>query len=210
MSAVTSWRLKGKYLKNCNCDPGCPCDFWAKPTHTKCEGMMAMRVEEGFFGDTRLDGVTFAAIYHWPGPLHEGDGTVQPIVDERATPAQREAVLTIMSGQAGGPWFELLASIVTRVLDPLFVPIQIEHDLAQRRARVVIPGLLETITEPIQNEATGETHHTRIQLPNGLEYKVAEIARAVVNRASGALPYEWPNSHSSLAHVDHTPTGLAG
>ena len=27
--ATAKWRLKGKWLKNCNCNPGCPCDFWA-------------------------------------------------------------------------------------------------------------------------------------------------------------------------------------
>lgn len=206
--APGQWRLKGKYLKNCNCDPGCPCDFWAKPTHTKCEGMMAMDVEEGFYGDTRLDGVKFAATYHWPGPLHEGNGTVLPIVDERASPAQREAVLTIMSGQAGGPWFEVLASVVTRVLDPVFAPIHIKHDLQNRKAMVVVPGILETITEPIQNVATGEAHRIQVQLPNGMEYRTAEVAQAVVNRGTGPMKYDCPNGHSSLAHVEHTPAGL--
>lgn len=208
--ATVTWRLKGNYLKNCNCDPGCPCDFWADPTHTKCEGMMAMEVQDGHFGETPLRGVTFAATYHWPGPLHQGNGTIQPIVDEAADAAQREAILTIMSGQAGGPWFELLASIVSTILDPLFVPIQITHDLEARRAHVVIPGVLETLTEPIQNTATGEAHRVRIELPYGSEYRSTEVGRAVINRAEGAMPYDWPNSHSSLAHVEHTPQGLAG
>ncbi len=207
--APVSWRMKGKYLKNCNCDYGCPCDFWSKPTHTKCEGMMAMLVEEGHFGETPLKDVKFAATYHWPGPLHEGNGTLQPVLDERTTPAQREAILTIMSGQAGGPWFELLASIVTTVLDPVFAPIEIEHDLGARRARVVIPGVLETITEPIQNEATGQAHRIQVHLPNGMEYRNAEVGRALVNKATGSMKYDWPDSHSSLAHVEHSPGGLA-
>lgn len=206
--AKTDWRLKGKYLKNCNCDYGCPCDFWSKPTHTKCEGMMAMEVEDGHYGKTSLKGLKFAATYHWPGPLHEGNGTVQPIVDERATPEQREAILTIMSGQAGGPWFELLASIVTTLHEPIFAPIRIEHDLQARRAHVVVPGILETVTEPIQNVATGEAHRIQVCLPNGLEYRTAETARAAVNKSTGRIAYDWPDSHSSLARVEHTPAGL--
>ena len=208
--ASVKWKLKGKYLKNCNCDPGCPCDFWAKPTHTKCEGMMAMQVDEGYFGKTSLKGVKFAAIYRWPGPLHEGNGTVQPIVEVKTTHAQRDAILTIMSGKAGGPWFEVLASIVTAVLDPVFAPIQIQHDLKRRHARVVIPGILETVTEPIKNIATGETHRIQVKLPAGMEYKTAETATAVVNKAAGAITYDCPNSHSSLAHVEHTQAGLKG
>jgi hypothetical protein len=26
------WRLKGEWIKNCNCAFGCPCDFNARPT----------------------------------------------------------------------------------------------------------------------------------------------------------------------------------
>ena len=206
--AKVDWRFKGKYLKNCNCDYGCPCDFWSKPTHTKCEGMMAMEIVEGHYGKTPLTGLKFAALYHWPGPLHEGNGTVQPIVDEQATPAQREAILTIMSGQAGGPWFELLASIVTTLMDPVFAPIRMEYDLEARSARVVIPGLLETVTEPIRNVANGDAHRIQVNLPNGIEYRNAETACAAVNKATGGIAYNWPNSHSSLAYVEHTPAGL--
>src|SRR3982074_2166108 len=48
-SAMADWRLEGVYMKNCNCDPGCPCDFNADPTHHACEGMAAMIVEKGHF-----------------------------------------------------------------------------------------------------------------------------------------------------------------
>lgn len=208
--ASIKWRMKGKWLKNCNCDPGCPCDFWAKPTHTKCEGMLAMEVEEGQFGKTSLKGAKFAATYHWPGPLHEGRGTIQPFLDHKTTPAQREAILTILSGKAGNPWFEVVASLVTTVLEPQIVPIQIEHNLKRRRARVVIPGILETVTEPIRNIATGEAHQIRVELPGGMEYKTAEIATAVVNKATGQIKYDCPNGHSSLAHVEQTQAGLKG
>ena len=122
--ATIKWRLKGKWLKNCNCNPGCPCDFWAPPTHHKCEGMLGMHVDEGFYGKTSMKGVTFLAQYHWPGPLHEGNGTVLPILDERSSPPQREAVLQILSGKAGNAWFEVVASLVSRVLEPKVAKIE--------------------------------------------------------------------------------------
>ncbi len=206
--ATIKWRLKGKWIKNCNCDPGCPCDFWARPTHTKCEGMLAMWVEEGNFGKTKMNGVKFAAQYHWPGPLHEGNGTVQSFLNEKTTPAQREAVLQILSGKAGNPWFEVVASLITTVLEPKVVPIHFEHDLKRRKARVVIPGFLETVTEPIRNLATGGEHRIRVNLPVGMEYRSAEIGRAAINKGTGPIAYDWPESHSSLAHVEHTQAGL--
>ncbi len=206
--AEIKWRLKGKWIKNCNCDPGCPCDFWARPTHGGCEGMLGMQVDEGHFGKTSMKGVKFAAQYRWPGPLHEGNGTLQLILDERSSPAQRDAILRIMNGQAGNPWFEVVASLVSTVLEPKVARIEFKHDLKRRRARVVIPGLLETTTEPIKNLATGGAHVIDVALPNGMEYKTAAVGQAVVNRGTGPIAYDWPGGHSSLAHVEQTQVGL--
>lgn len=64
--AATNWRMKGKYVKNCNCAFGCPCGFNARPTYGHCEGMAGMRIDEGFFGDVRLDGLRWAGTNHWP------------------------------------------------------------------------------------------------------------------------------------------------
>jgi hypothetical protein len=93
--ASADWRLEGEWLKNCNCAFGCPCDFNAKPTNGECEGLVAMRITKGHFNDVSLDGLHFAVTVHFPGPLHEGNGDAQPILDERASPEQRNA----LSGQ---------------------------------------------------------------------------------------------------------------
>ena len=206
--AMIKRRLKGKWLKNCNCAPGCPCDFWAPPTHHKCEGMLGMQVDDGFYGKTSMRGVTFLAQYHWPGPLHEGNGTVLPILDERSSPAQREAVLQILSGKAGNAWFEVVASLVSRVLPPKVATIDFKVDVKRRRAQVVVPGLLETKAEPIKNLATGGAYVIDVSLPQGMEYKIAAVCQATVNRGFGPIQYDWPGSHSSLAHVEHTQAGL--
>lgn len=202
------WRMKGQYLKNCNCAPGCPCDFWAPPTHHHCEGMCAMRVEEGFFNDVNLDGMIWAGSYYWPGPLHEGKGIFQPYVLEAATDAQRNALLTIMSGQAGNPWFQVLASVVSTIHQPKFVPIEFDFDLAARQATVRIPGEMETISEPIRDLASGATHRALVNLPNGMEYRRPEIATTRVLRGTGKIRYDCPPAHSSLALVEHTQDGL--
>ena len=56
------------------------------------------------------------------GALHEGNGQGQPIIDERATPAQREALFAIMSGQnsAEGTLFNIFSLIVSKTHDPIF------------------------------------------------------------------------------------------
>jgi hypothetical protein len=170
--------------------------------------MFAMLVEDGYFGKTSMKGIRFGAQYHWPGPLHEGNGTVQPILDERSSAAQREAVLRILGGHAGNRWFEIVASIVTTVLEPKVGRIEFMHDLKRRKARVVVPGIVETTVEPIRNLATGGAHVIDVRLPDGMEYKTAAICQATVNRGLGPIRYDWPGSHGSLAHVVHTEAGL--
>lgn len=208
--AEIKWKLKGKWLKNCNCDYGCPCDFNSKPTHGICEGMVGMDIEEGHFGGTDLSGLRWAGMYHWPGPLHEGNGTLLPIVDERADAKQREALLTIMSGQeqSEGAVFFIFASLVSKVLEPKFAPIEFEFDLKKRTAHCRIPGILETASEPIKNPVTGEPHRILINMPEGFEYEEAEVAAASYIKGLADLQFEWSNAHSSMAHVEHTSEGL--
>ena len=95
----TDWRLKGDWIKNCNCAFGCPCDFNARPTHGNCQGLVGMRVESGHFGSTKLDGLSFFLVVDFPGPLHEGNGTVQAIIDQQSTAEQRDALFQILSGK---------------------------------------------------------------------------------------------------------------
>jgi len=197
----TKWRMNGNWIKNCSCAPGCPCDFNSEPTHHYCEGMIGMEVTDGQYGDVSLSGVKWALKYHWDGPLHEGGGTAQPIIDESTTQEQRDALLTVMSGQAGGTIFEIFSAIAPNVLEPQFAPIEWEFDQEGRKARARAGDLFETESAPIKNPVTGEDHRVLVQMPEGFEYELAEIASATVNRGTGDIEYDHPNGHSSLAHV---------
>ena len=206
----TEWRLKGDWIKNCNCAFGCPCDFNAPPTHGDCKGLVGMRIAQGQFGDVRLDGLSFVVVLDFPGALHEGNGTIQPIVDERADPRQREAIFAILSGQHSdeGTLFHIFSLIVSRVLDPIFAPIAFDFDLDGRTARLAIPGILETETQPIRNPISGAPHRIQVLMPEGFEHRSAEIASARIE-STGGLRFTVPKGHSSLARVEQTPAGVA-
>ena len=92
---MIDWRIQGVEIGICNCSWGCPCQFNALPTLGHCSAGAAIHVEHGHFGSTSLDGVNFGGLFKWPGPIHEGSGEAQPLIDERATPEQRNAILTI-------------------------------------------------------------------------------------------------------------------
>ena len=49
-----------------------------------CEAAVAMEIDEGHYGDVKLDGLRMGGIFQWPGAVHEGRGKCQPFVDERA------------------------------------------------------------------------------------------------------------------------------
>jgi hypothetical protein len=207
--ANVAWRMKGQYIKNCNCIATCPCDTIGFPYPEKgCEGMAGMYIKEGSFGDVALDGLSWLVTYSWPGALHEGNGQAQPFVDAKATEEQRNALLTIMSGQAGNAWFEVLASIITTIHEPQFLPITWQFDKAGRKARVSVPGFLETESAPLKIPATNDEQHVIVQMPNGMEYREFFVAQSTVLRGTGAIKFDFKNTHSSLAEVEHTQKGL--
>lgn len=208
--AMANWRLEGEWIKNCNCAFGCPCDFNARPTLGYCKGLVAMNITKGHFSNTKLDGLKFCITVDFPGALHEGNGTIQPIIDERATPEQREALFGILQGKnsAEGTIFHIFSMIVTKMHDPIFAPIRFSFDKAGRTARMEIPGVLETEVEPIKNPVTGVPHRIQVTTPEGFEHRVAEVASANI-RSTGAIKFETKGGHSSLATVIQTPQGVA-
>ena len=65
-------------------------------------------------------------------------GTGPPRSSSTKAPARSSATRsgTILSGAAGGPLFEILASIVTTLHGPHFVPIEWEFDKEARTAKL--------------------------------------------------------------------------
>jgi hypothetical protein len=163
-----------------------------------------MMIDQGDFGGVALDGLTWVAVAWWPGALHEGNGEVQPFIDERASDEQRTALLTILSGQAGNAWFEFLASTFSKVHDPQFVPIEFEFDKKARKARIAIAGAVEIVSGPLILPNTGQEHRVTVRLPEGREYLEMEVAQAMVLKGTGAIRFEHRNTHSSMAEVTYT------
>jgi hypothetical protein len=207
--ADITWRMKGQYIKNCSCIATCPCDTVGFPYPTKgCDGMAGMYITEGNIGDIKLDGLSWVVVYSWPGALHEGNGTIQPFIEKRATDEQRNAILTVLSGQAGNAWFEVLASVITTIHEPQFVPITWQFNKEGRTARVLVPGFLETESAPLKIPATEDEQLVIVRMPNGMEYKEFYVAQTTVLKGTGPVKFDYQQTHSSLAEVEHTNKGL--
>jgi hypothetical protein len=173
---------------------------------------VGFEVTKGHFGKTRLDGLAFAGLFAWPGAIHEGNGEGLPLVDVRATPEQREALLKIMSGQEtepGATFFQVFFSMLTKVHEPRFVPIRFAIDLEQRTAQLIVDGLIEARAEPIRNPITGAGLRARLVLPDGFEFTEAELASStVMTRSSSPIDLQWTGRHAHLTRLDITGQGL--
>jgi hypothetical protein len=57
----------------------------------------------------------------------------------------------------------------------MFKPINFEVNIEQRKGRIKIRDVLESTAHPIMSPSTGAEHRVRINLPNGIEFDLAEI-----------------------------------
>lgn len=207
---MISWMIRGPQIATCNCAYGCPCQFNALPTQGNCTASVAMRIDEGHYGKVRLDGLCWAGVFAWPGPIHEGHGQAQPVVDAKASPEQREALLAILSGQdsvPGATYFQVFASMVEKMHEPLFKPITFTADVAKATGHFKVEGVVDSKAEPIRNPVTGAAHRATITLPRGFEYSTAEYASSTT-KAQGKIALDWAGRHAHLAMIHITGQGV--
>jgi hypothetical protein len=194
----TPWRIKGDHAGSCNCVWACPCQFNGYPDKGNCEAVLVWEITEGSFGDVSLDGVRFGAAVHFPGALHEGNGTAQIVIGEGASDEQRNAILAMASGEQGGDYFEIIASILSDVREPVVAPIELDVDRDARRGTFRMGDVTEGRIEPIVNPDIPDSgeHRVRIDLPDGFEYKQAEIGDTVEFRVNGDAPLSFSHEHT--------------
>lgn len=142
-SDVTAWHARGLLFENCACTLVCPghIHFDQRCTHDRCRGYWAIRVDDGEFGGVTLRGTKAVVAFDSPKRMIDGGWTEVLLLDEAATPDQRAALQTILTGRAGGPW-AVLARFVERWLEPRVVPIDITDGGTTKQ--VSVPGLLES------------------------------------------------------------------
>ncbi len=203
MAVTVEWEIKGTEFSNCNCIYACPCQFNALPDKGFCEAIMGLQITQGRFGDVTLDGLRAAAIYHWPGPVHGGNGNMQLVIDERADARQRDALVRILSGQEtedmATVWW-VFGTMSPTKHPPLFHPIKFDVDVDARRAQLDIPGVATMKGEPIRNPVTGAEHRVRIDFPKSFEFRLAEIGSGT-SKTSGAVALDLKNTYGQFAHL---------
>jgi hypothetical protein len=204
---MTDWYIEGEWFKNCNCDAGCPCDFNQRPTQGYCEGLAAMKITEGHFGDVDMSGVICGGVVRWPGAIHEGNGEIMPFVDEAASEDQRNAVFEIASGKHGDTFMEVFSFVCPTVHEPIVAPIDWGFDLETRTGHIRVGDVVESEVETLRGISPPEPYRVLVRIPNGMEYtgpdEQAETAlsKRIVSR--GTIAFDLRDKHSSMALVRH-------
>ncbi len=78
-------------------------------------------------------------------------------------------------------------------------------------AHISILDIAEAEIEPIRNPVTGKEHRARIDLPNGFEYKLAEVGNSVhwQTTAGDHLNMSHENTYAQMARVDWSSDGTS-
>lgn len=198
---ATKWHINGDYVLACNCDYGCPCNFNARPTMGFCQSAIGFQIADGAYGHVRLDGCKAMAASKWPGAIHEGNGAAAVFIDDTASAAQRDALVKILTGQAGGAPWAILATTFSHVVGPFFVPIVIK--IAGKDTEVEVDGRIRFSFLPIRNPVTKEEATPKVVLPQGFIFKDGDqyaLKEFWVN-ASPEIQFAHPGKCGELAKV---------
>ena len=200
---IPKWHIKADYVEVCNCDYGCPCNFNGFPTYGFCRALVLFSIREGNYGDTKLDGVDVIVAESWPKAIHEGNGTIQLYISKYATEDQRSAVINIFSGKAKGEGpFAVFAPTFKYVLEPQYV--DINKIINGKKSSFSVPGVMDVQVESFKNPVTGEEQETKIQLPKGFIFKMADAAKTMLMRISTpSMNFDHSGQNAFFAEVEY-------
>ena len=179
---IPRWYMKADYVETCNCDYGCPCNFTGFPTYGYCRALVLFHIREGNYGENvKLDNLDVIYAVSWPKAIHEGNGTLQLFITKNADENRRHAIVNIFTGKAKGDGpFAIFGSTLKYIIDSQYVDINAKVD--GRKSSFSVPGILDVQVENFINPVTGEEQDTKIQLPKGFIFKVADAAKTKIMR----------------------------
>jgi len=138
------WKIQGTYFETCNCDAACPCVFLSDPTEDDCTVLVAWHIDAGSYNAVRLDGLNIAMAIHSPGNMAVVPWKAAIYFDDSASENQKDALMKIYTGQAGGH----PARLVTHVGDVLGVrSLPMTYHAEGKRRSLKIKGVAEAEIE---------------------------------------------------------------
>ncbi len=116
------YQVEGRLLEVCTCNVLCPCWLGEDPDNGTCDGLLVWAVDKGTVNGTDVSGHVLGILAHIPGNILKGNWKVRVYVDDKASAAQKDALLNVWTGKLGGPVADL-AKLVGEVLSVEQTPI---------------------------------------------------------------------------------------
>lgn len=139
------YELEGDLLEVCDCNVLCPCWIGENPDNGTCETIVAYNFKKGSINGVDVKGLTLALIAHVPGNILLGNWTVAVFVDDRATPEQQDALISVWTGKLGGPVADL-AKLVGKVVAVERAPISFK--IVEGKGTLKIGEVAEAVMAP--------------------------------------------------------------
>lgn len=207
MSAA--WNVSGQYYETCSCDFVCPClpgQMAVEPTKGDCTFAMAFQIERGTYDSVPLDGLGFIVLGWTPEAMGKGKWKVGLVADDRASAEQRDAILAIASGSAGGP-MAALSGLIESFLGVESAPIRFNRNgatWAVQAAGLVdmaaspAMGMNPANPEPLHLDNTGHPASDRVGLAHASKSHVHALGLSW-DDASGKnngqyAPFQWQSA----------------
>jgi len=140
---------------------------------------LAWNFDKGEIGGIDVSGLTIAAIVYIPGNVLDGNWKAAIYVDEKATDEQNDAILSVWTGEAGGPVAELV-QLVGEVVSAERIAIQFEVKGGAGTLKIGEIGFAEMET---YKSATGETTTLTNTIFSTVPGAPAYISKASIFRA---------------------------
>ncbi len=153
---IEPWRINGELILNCNCTVFCPCVVSLgqhPPTEGYCQAWAGVRIDDGRSGDVDLSGLNVGLLLDIPGLMARGNWTVGAYIDERASDAAYDALVSIFSGKARGST-GLFSILVGTFLGAERQPVTFETEGETRR--LTVGKRIQGAVTPIAGKAGGE------------------------------------------------------
>jgi hypothetical protein len=115
--------LDGTLLEACSCGGPCPCWVGDDPDGGRCDSVNAYHIDRGQVGGVDVSNLSFVQVNQIPGNVLAGNWRAVFYIDDKASPAQQEAILNVFGGKLGGPLADVAGLVGERVAVH-YVPIE--------------------------------------------------------------------------------------
>jgi hypothetical protein len=180
------------------------CQFGGGPVPGFCQFLIGWQVIDGRVGDVDLKDLKFVVAAKYPKAIHEGDAHVVLFVDDKAKPAQVDALVQVLTGQLGGMPWEALAGTVSKLEGPVLKPIEMKFQ--GNRSSFRIADVLEVRQTPLTDIVSGEEKEIHVTYPKGgFLWNDGSIAKTATMRVDfGTMKFNHERHYAAAAEANWT------